>query len=253
MSFAVEEADPAVDRWLVARGFIIAFLGDTDISNGFALLDEAWSSMASDEGLDRLVGILKKDLRTRNPQLIELNQQLDRRNDLFEQQLAKCAHTYKWYAGLAGTVAVIFGIWVFTKIVHTVDDMGNTSDRMSEMQLYMKNMGEGSLHEGESNYTESMAAIIQNMSGDIRSMNEVIDSMGGGMGAMRGSMEGMSDTMSIMRVAMDGVNGDVRHMTDDVSGMNHSVGYMNQSVGRMARDIDYMKEPFEAMDDFMPW
>lgn len=196
--------------------------------------------------IQNLVEVLQEDLKIRSKQLEQMNALIETRNQLLTEQVTKQNQMPKWYAGIAGLVAVIIGLWVASLIISMVDDMNNMSAKMSFMETYMKNMGEGDRASGEASYMASMAGNMSKMSTDMAAMRQDMGAMNTSMGTMSGDMSQMNNNVGTMTKAVDSMSGSVGRMNVDTN-------IMRNGVQRMARDTGYMGQPFRAMDSVVPW
>jgi len=204
----------------------------------------------SEESIERLVEVVRQDAEVRTRELENLNQHLEERNRVLEKQLGKRASAAKWYAALAGLVAVIVGVWVYSLILNLGRDMHDMSTQMQQMHVYMQNMAAGDPVEGEASYMSSMAHNIDRMADDIGVMRIEMKQVSGDINVMRTAMTDMSGDIGKMNVAMHDLGGDMKSMRENIGGMAQSVGHMNRNVGRLSRDAQNLRNPFPGM---MPW
>jgi len=204
----------------------------------------------SEESIERLVEVVRQDAEVRTRELENLNQHLEERNRVLEKQLGKRAGAAKWYAALAGLVAVIVGVWVYSLILNLGRDMHDMSTQMQQMHVYLQNMAAGDPVEGEASYMSSMAHNIDRMADDIGVMRIEMKQVSGDINVMRTAMTDMSGDIGKMNVAMHDLGGDMKSMRENIGGMAQSVGHMNRNVGRLSRDAQNLRNPFPGM---MPW
>ena len=208
---------------------------------------------ADDERLDRLVEIVRQDGQARAVEMANLNRLLEERTQVLERQLGKRANAAKWYAVLAGLLAVMVGVWVYSLMLEMSRNVGDMSTHVGQMQVYMKNLGGGESGKGAASFMSGMAHDTDQISVDIGIMRKAMQQVTGDIGAMRTVMEGVRVDIGSMNGIMGNLGGDMRLMSDDVAGMARSMGHMNRSVDSLARGADALRAPFPTMDSVMPW
>lgn len=209
--------------------------------------------VSGEDSVERLVEALRQDAQARTLELANLNEQLEERSRVLERQLGKRAGAAKWYAMLAALLAIGVGAWVYTLMLQMSQDVDSMSQRIGQMQIYMRNMGAGKPAKGESGFLAGISQNTGRMSADTVAMREAMQAMSGDISGMRQAMEEMRGNIGNMNRTMGSLGNDMKDMTDNVAGMAKSIGYMNRSVGRLSRDADSLRGPFPGMNSVMPW
>lgn len=232
------------------------------------------------QAIERLIEILREDLELRAQSVAQLNDLIDKRNELLagqqgerteqvradlrqeldvERQRNKRA---KWYTGILGVFAVLVGAVLFYLVYMMAVDMNRMED-------YMYNMGHAvgdervKRRDHKATGTSYMAAMAEDMAQmrqDIRAMNGHMAAMRDDIGVMRIAMIDMDDTMSDMGNDMSAMSNDMHTMSGDMRTMNGTMGrmqfdtlLMRQGVGTMSNDMGAMGVPFRAMNSVAPW
>lgn len=207
----------------------------------------------SDEHLDRLVELVRQDAQARAAELAHLNELLEERTQVLERQLGKRANAAKWYAGLAGMLAILIGIWVYSLMEGMSESIDTLSSSIGGVQTYMKGMGSGELGKGEAGFMSAMARDTEQMTVDIGIMRKAMQQVTGDIGAMRKVMEGMRADIGSMNSTIVSLSGDMRQMNNNVAGMAQSIGRMDRSVSRLSLGAGSLRGPFPGMNSVMPW
>lgn len=208
---------------------------------------------AADEPPQRLIEIVRQDAQARAAELAHLNELLEERTQMLERQLGRRASTAKWFAVVAGLLAIIVGIWVYTLMQGVSGSIEQMSHRVGGMQTYMKHMGAGQPPTGEASFMSAMARDTDKMTVDIGLMREAMQQLTGDIGAMRTGMEGMRGDIGSMNKTMRSLGRDMQLMNKNVAGMAQSMARMDQSVSRLSYGADSLRAPFPTMDSVMPW
>jgi methyl-accepting chemotaxis protein len=203
-----------------------------------------------ENALQDFMEAVREDAQARANEFARLNEQLEERNRLLEQQLGHRINGAKWFSLLAVVAAVVIGVWVYTLVLHLGQDVNGMSQQMGQMHGYMKNMAAGEPVEGGDSYISSMAHDIHRMSEDMAGVRVEIQQVSSDIGVMRTAMTDMRGDIGIMNTSMDDMRGDMKHMRENIGGMAQSLSRMSRNVGRLSRDAQNLREPFRGM---MPW
>lgn len=200
--------------------------------------------------LQDLLVAVREDAQGRANEFARLNDQLEERNRLLEQQLSRRINGTKWVSLLAVVAALVIGVWVYMLVLHLGQDVNGMSQQMGQMHGYMKNMAAGEPVEGGDSYMSSIAHDIHRMSEDMAAVRVGIQQVSSDIGVMRTDMTDMRGDIGSMNTSMNDMGGDMKHMRENIGGMAQSLSRMNRNVGRLSRDAQNMREPFRGM---MPW
>ncbi|TVQ86111.1 MAG: hypothetical protein EA400_13705 [Chromatiaceae bacterium] len=217
--------------------------------------------------VEELLQVLREDVALRNQSMVAISDQLDTRNKLMQQRVAR--HTAsvsrsmqrrlaaeqqtnkraRWYTGVLAVFAVLIGAVLFYMVFEMARDMNRMED-------YMFNMGHAPSDERPARRHERKVAgpsFMHAMARDMQSMHEQMTQMRSDIGAMRVAIIQMDGTIGAM-------GGDIGSMSRDMGTMNATMGRMQydtlllrQGVGSMSSDTRAMGVPFRVMDSFMPW
>ena len=189
-----------------------------------------------EKALQDLMVAVREDAQARANEFARLNDQLEERNRLLEQQLGRRINGAKWFSLLAVVAAVVIGVWVYMLVLHLGQDVSGMSQQMGQMHGYMKNMAAGEPVEGGDSYISSMAHDIHRMSED--------------MAGVRVEIQQVSSDIGVMRTAMTDMRGDIGSMNTSMNDMRGDMKRMSRNVGRLSHDAQNLREPFRGM---MPW
>jgi methyl-accepting chemotaxis protein len=203
-----------------------------------------------DNALQDLLVAVREDAQGRANEFARLNDQLEERNRLLEQQLSRRINGTKWFSLLAVVAALVIGVWVYMLVLHLGQDVNGMSQQMGRMHGYMKNMAAGEPVEGGDSYMSSIAHDIHRMSEDMAAVRVGIQQVSSDIGVMRTDMTDMRGDIGSMNTSMNEMGGDMKHMRENIGGMAQSLSRMSRNVGRLSRDAQNMREPFRGM---MPW
>ncbi|MCW8962873.1 MAG: hypothetical protein OQL16_03675 [Gammaproteobacteria bacterium] len=203
-----------------------------------------------EKALQDLMVAVREDAQARANEFARLNEQLEERNRLLEQQLGRRINGTKWFSMLAVVAALVIGVWVYMLVLHLGQDQDGISQQMGQMHGYMKNMAAGEPVEGGDSYMSNMAHDIHRMSEDMAAVLVEIQQASGDIGVMRTAMTDMRGGIGSMNASMNDMRGDMKHMRENIGGMAQSLSKMSRNVGRLSRDAQNMREPFRGM---MPW
>ena len=204
----------------------------------------------NENALQDLIVVLREEAQARSKEFVRLNEQLEERDHLLEQQLARRINTTKLVSVLAVIAVPMIGVWVYMLALNLEQDVNGMSHQMGQMQHYMKNMAAGEPIDGGDSYMSSMANDIHSMSEDMAAVRDGIQQISSDISVMRTAMTDMRWDIGRMNTSMNHMRGDMKHMRDNISGMAQSLSHMSQNVGRMSRDTQNLREPFRGM---MPW
>jgi methyl-accepting chemotaxis protein len=200
-----------------------------------------------ENALQDLMAVVREDAQARANEFTRLNEQLEERNRLLEQQLGRRINGAKWFSLLAMVAAVVIGVWVYMLVLHLGQDVSGMAQQMNG---YMKNMVVGESVEGGDSYISSIAHDIHRMSEDMAVVRVEIQQVSSDIGMMRTATTDMRGGIGRMNTSMNDMSGDMRHMRENIGGMAQSLSKMSRNVGRMSRDTQNLREPFRGM---MPW
>jgi methyl-accepting chemotaxis protein len=200
--------------------------------------------------LQDLVAGVREDAQLRANEFARLNDQLEERNRLLEQQLGRRINGAKWFSLLSLVAALVIGVWVYLLVLHLGQDVNGMSQQMGQMHGYMKNMAAGEPVAGGDSYMSSIAHNIHRMSEDMAAVRVGIQQVSNDIGVMRTDMTDMRGDIGSMNASMNDMRGDMKHMRENIGGMAQSLSRMSRNVGRLSRDAQNMREPFRGM---MPW
>ena len=196
-----------------------------------------------ENALQDLMVVVREDTQARANDFARLNEQLEERNRLLEQQLGRGINGAKWFSLLAVVVALVIGVWVYMLVLHLGQGLDSMSQQMGQMHGYMKNMAVNKSIEGGDSYISSMAHDIHLMSEDMAVVRIEMQKVSSDIGVMRGAMTDMREDIGIMNTSMN-------DMRENIGGMSRSLSHMSRNVRRLSRDAQNMGEPFRGM---MPW
>ncbi len=207
---------------------------------------------AGTEPLERLLEVVREEAQRQTAELRGINAQLEERTRVLERQLGRRANAAKWYALVAGLVAVMVGFWVYSLMQHMASSVDGMSSHVGKMQVYMKNMSAGGQGNGSS--VSAMNTTLDRMAKDTAIMRAAMEQVTGDIRAMRSAIEGMRGDIGSMNRTLAGLTGEMQMMGDNVASMAQSLDYMNRNVGRLSRDVNGgFRGPFPSMDSVMPW
>jgi hypothetical protein len=190
---------------------------------------------------------MREDSQLSANEFARLNEQLEERNRLLEQQLGRRINGAKWFSLLAVVAALVIGVWVYMLVLHLGQDQYGISQKIDG---YMKNIAAGVPVEGGDSYMSSMAQDIHSMSEDMAAVLVEMQQVSSDIGVMRTAMIDMRGGIGSMNTSMNDMRGDMKHMRDNIGGMAQSLSHMSRNVGRLSRDAQNLREPFRGM---MPW
>ena len=196
-----------------------------------------------EDALQDLMVVMREDAQARANEFARLNEQLEERNRLLEQQLGRSINGSKWLSRLAMVAALVIGVWVYMLVVNLGQGVDGMSQKMDQMRGYMKNMAARESIEGGGDYISSMAHDIHQMSEDISVVRAEMQQVSSDIGLMRVAMTDMRADIGVMNATM-------HDMRENIGGMTQSLSHMNRNVRRLSRDAQNMGEPFRGM---MPW
>ena len=200
-----------------------------------------------ENALQDLVLAMRKDAQASAKEFARLNEQLEERNRLLEQQLGSRINGAKWFSMLAVLAVLVIGVWVYTLVLQLGQDQNGISQQLGQM---LNNLAAGELVEGGDNYMSSMAQDIHSMSEDMAAVLVEMQQVSSDIGVMRTAMTDMRGGIGNMNVSMNEMGGDMKHMRENIGGMARSLSLMSHNVGRLSRDAQNIREPFRGM---MPW
>ncbi|RMG34239.1 MAG: hypothetical protein D6720_09850 [Gammaproteobacteria bacterium] len=202
--------------------------------------------------MQQLVEVIREEARQQTAELRAINEQLEARTRVLEQQLGRRASAAKWYALVAGLLALMVGFWVYSLMQPMAANVDAMSSHLGKMQGYLRN-----LNAGGPGRPGSMAGgtgkNLDRMAEDIGIMRAAMQQVTGDIRAMRTAIEGMRGDIGSMNRALSGLMGQMQMMGDNVASMAQSLDYMNRNVGRLSRDVNGFRGPFPSMDSVMPW
>ena len=207
--------------------------------------------MLNDENaLQDLMVAVREDTQARANEFARLNEQLEERNRLLEQQLGRRINGAKWFSLLAVIAAVVIGVWVYMLVLQLGQNVNGMSQQMGKMHGYMKNIAAIEPIEGADSYMSSMAHDTHSMSEDMAAVRVEIQQVSSDIGVMRTAMTDTRGDIGSMNTLMNYMSGDMKHMRENIGGMAQSLSQMSRNVGRLSRDAQNLREPFRGM---MPW
>jgi methyl-accepting chemotaxis protein len=203
-----------------------------------------------ENALQDLMVAIREDTQLRANEFARLNDELEKRNHLLEQQLGHRINGAKWFSMLAVVAALVIGIWMYMLVLQLGQDVNGMSQQMGQMHGYMKNMAAGEPVKGGDSYMSSIAHDIHRMSEDMAAVRVGIQKVSSDIGVMRTDMTDMRGDIGSMNTSMTDMRGDMKHMRENIGGMAQSLSRMSRNVGRLSRDAQNLREPFRGM---MPW
>lgn len=207
---------------------------------------------AGTEPLQQLLEAIREEARQQTAELQGINARLEERTRVLERQLGRRVSAAKWYALVAGLVAVMVGFWVYSLMQQMSASVDGMSSDIGQMRVYMKNMGRGG--PAQANAGSAMAKDLARMASDTAIMRAAMQQVTGDIRAMRSAIEGMRGDIGSMNRTLAGLTGQMQMMGDNVASMAQSLDYMNRNVGRLSRDVNGgFRGPFPSMDSVMPW
>ena len=201
----------------------------------------------AENALQDFIVAVREDAKVRAAEFSRLNEQLEERNRLLEQELGRRISRARWFSLLALIAAPMIGVWVYMLALNLGQDISGVSQ---QMHGYIKNMAAGELVDDGNSYMASMAQDIHSMSEDMAAVRVGIEQVSSDISVMRTAMTDMRWDIGNMNTSMNHMRGDMKHMRNDIGGMAQSLSHMSENVGRMSRDTQNLREPFRGM---MPW
>ena len=196
-----------------------------------------------DNALQDLMVAVREDTQARANEFGRLNEQLEERNRLLEQQLGSRINGVKWLSLLAVVAALVIGIWMYMLVLNLGQGVNDMSKQMGQMHVYLKNMAASESIDDGNSYIAGMAQDIHRMSEDMAAVRVEMQKVSSDIGVMRVAMTDMRSDIGVMNTSMN-------EMRDNIGGMAQSVSHMSRNVRRLSRDAQNMGEPFRGM---MPW
>lgn len=207
---------------------------------------------AGTEPLRQLIELIREEARQQTAELRGINAQLEERTRVLERQLGRRASAAKWYALVAGLVAVTVGFWVYSLMQPMASNVDQMSSHIGKMQTYMRNMGSGG--QGRDGSMGVLASTLDQMAKDTAIMRAAMEQVTGDIRAMRSAIDGMRGDIGSMNRTLATLTGQMQMMGDNVASMAQSIDYMSRNVGRLSRDVNGgFRGPFPSMDSVMPW